>query len=684
MRGRLASRAHSFKENILNALGHHNSSSNNHGSQQQQGGGNNSHDNSFNSSASSTTTAASKTPLASETSTEASSKPRSNSNAAQSSSSKHLSVSKKTNSTDNIIDYVTSSANTIADPRSTEAMVREINLALRYFQDAVAKGTYEMLPGCATVVLETVLAMQSYALSRRDPKKRTWSDRFDDDTSNTASAKITTSTKSMCSAVAKLTQWADRVITDGCVDPNEEYVKQVIDPVRAAVNALASNLLAICAVPRSMSLYNSLPDLASPDRDEAAHHQNVVDAANTRQQPRSFNEATTTGSGGHHRPPPLPPKGKSHSQSDDSMDPLSSEPSTSAHVDWFSNPLFDNGSGLHKRSNRARSAKKKRATAAATNTRTYSESSVDNNVHKTSTASTELDTTLPDFCQPQRMSVCEQTNVSYIDVSPNNLSRESFEFDGSTGGLLGGAAVVGPLATSSPRPEVANTALSRTTLPMDYYPDNTSSSTSSDIPPALPRKIRQPPPPPLPPGPPRKTSTYDNVGAPPNTSFPTFQVYPDPMGPTPLIPPPLPPKKKHIMSYMEMFGRSLVTTDEELVQSLTRTKDLLEAVWQQNYHDFTTNYNSISSSQYGDPSSGPGGGPGGPDDPSGRNRHRQNDMILQFGGMGVRPILRTSHSSYLLPPPELAPPPPPPMLVAAQYTSSGMPPPFPNLPGMQI
>ena len=68
------------------------------------------------------------------------------------------------------------------------------------------------------------------------------------------------------------------------------------------------------------------------------------------------------------------------------------------------------------------------------------------------------------------------------------------------------------------------------------------------------------------------------------------------------------------MSYMEMFGRSLVTTgiyvwiyivwnnikqfdgkflfmfltnyvsDEELVQSLTRTKDLLEAVWQQNYH----------------------------------------------------------------------------------------------------
>ena len=47
------------------------------------------------------------------------------------------------------------------------------------------------------------------------------------------------------------------------------------------------------------------------------------------------------------------------------------------------------------------------------------------------------------------------------------------------------------------------------------------------------------------------------------------------------------------MSYMEMFGRSLNNTDEELVQSLTRTKDLLEAVWQQNYHDYS--YNSMSS-----------------------------------------------------------------------------------------
>ena len=106
-------------------------------------------------------------------------------------------------------------------------MVREVQLALRYFQDAVVKGTYELLPGCATVVLETILALQSYAMSRRDPRNKSWNNE-----ENKVSGKISQSSKAMCSAVAKLTQWADRVITDGCVDPNEDYVNKIIDPVR--------------------------------------------------------------------------------------------------------------------------------------------------------------------------------------------------------------------------------------------------------------------------------------------------------------------------------------------------------------------------------------------------------------------------------------------------------------------
>ena len=57
---------------------------------------------------------------------------------------------KKNNSTDNIIEFVTT--NSISDPRTIEAMVREVDLALRYFQDAVSKRTYEMLPGMYTLL----------------------------------------------------------------------------------------------------------------------------------------------------------------------------------------------------------------------------------------------------------------------------------------------------------------------------------------------------------------------------------------------------------------------------------------------------------------------------------------------------------------------------------------------------
>ena len=69
-----------------------------------------------------------------------------------------------------------------------------------------------LIIGCATVVLETVLALQSYAISRRDPRRKTWkSDGFCDENAPNSN-KITASTNSMCGAVAKLTQWADRVI----------------------------------------------------------------------------------------------------------------------------------------------------------------------------------------------------------------------------------------------------------------------------------------------------------------------------------------------------------------------------------------------------------------------------------------------------------------------------------------
>ena len=64
-----------------------------------------------------------------------------------------IQLAKKTGSTDNLTGH-------LGTTRSTDCLVKEVQFALKYFQDVVSKCTYEMLPGCATVVLETVLAIQ--------------------------------------------------------------------------------------------------------------------------------------------------------------------------------------------------------------------------------------------------------------------------------------------------------------------------------------------------------------------------------------------------------------------------------------------------------------------------------------------------------------------------------------------
>ena len=64
-----------------------------------------------------------------------------------------IQLAKKTNSTDNLTGH-------LGTARTTDCLIKEVQFALKYFEDAVSKKTYDMLPGCATVVLETLLAIQ--------------------------------------------------------------------------------------------------------------------------------------------------------------------------------------------------------------------------------------------------------------------------------------------------------------------------------------------------------------------------------------------------------------------------------------------------------------------------------------------------------------------------------------------
>ena len=61
---------------------------------------------------------------------------------------------KASGSTDNLAGHLG------AGMKNTDCLVKEVQFSLKYFQDVVSKQTYYMLPGCATVVLETVWSMQ--------------------------------------------------------------------------------------------------------------------------------------------------------------------------------------------------------------------------------------------------------------------------------------------------------------------------------------------------------------------------------------------------------------------------------------------------------------------------------------------------------------------------------------------
>ena len=98
----------------------------------------------------------------------------------------------------------------------------------------MTKGTYEMLPGCATVVLETVVAMQSFAVNKASQALQALAAKENEDADNGMTLKppkafenkgqnrpdqdrfgIFKAMENVYSCVAKLTQWADRLIVEG-------------------------------------------------------------------------------------------------------------------------------------------------------------------------------------------------------------------------------------------------------------------------------------------------------------------------------------------------------------------------------------------------------------------------------------------------------------------------------------
>ena len=114
----------------------------------------------------------------------------------------------------------------------------------------VAKQAYDMLPGCATVVLETVLAIQAFAGSLSSPPE----------------PEVVSALHSAYRAVASLTAWADAVILGEAVSGDE--VAKVVEPVRCAVIVLVNCISVRVGGCSSLGRGSSLPDITRGEEGE--------------------------------------------------------------------------------------------------------------------------------------------------------------------------------------------------------------------------------------------------------------------------------------------------------------------------------------------------------------------------------------------------------------------------------
>lgn len=528
-RGLFASRAHSFKENILEALKHGQV----HSSSQQR-------------------------------------KTRPDKNA--------IILAKKTSSTDNLT--VTGHLGTA---KSTDCLIKDVQFALKYFQDVVSKQTYEMLPGCATVVLETVLAIKAFASN------------LSDDCMDT---EMCSALQNAFKAVSVLTSWADSVIIDsGHFDSQADYVESVVEPVRRAV-IVAVNCISMRVGNKALARGNSLPDITNDDCDDY-----------------SFDLSQSSGSIEDIDKPPLFPK---HSRQQDAppLPPKHFKPKLDRFEDLLAHSL-----SLHSME------------WAPSQTRNYRTLNLgrtpENSLHNKSLPSPAgLDTTLNDnsfqysFDSPTSLSKESLTNVSFDEPDQchsskqhqfatrswssrerSNTSSPSFEtlsFASHLSDLERPPAIPKKSrsicvtssslgVSSSHGPAISHVTPTRKLSQYDNVPDTESSqlrqqmfefnvrtdnihalqvAKANSLSSSSPKNVIK--------SPERSLSSS-------KTTFNRVNQIQDLKD----VPPPLPPKKRNIMSYMEMFGRPIFPSGDEMFEGLVHSQDLLHNVWQHNFHEYS-------------------------------------------------------------------------------------------------
>ncbi|XP_035212635.1 rap guanine nucleotide exchange factor 1-like isoform X2 [Stegodyphus dumicola] len=195
--------------------------------------------------------------------------------------------------------------------------VRLLSTDLRYFQDVVEKNILEMLPGSATVVLETVLNIHS-ALR--------------ESLVNEQSSLMLSASNQVYQTLANLIRWSDNILLYGEKAVEKENVVEVVQAVREAVKSLVqlsldrlqhkdlrnsndfSSQHGILSSPKPESPHrNSLPDIPLTPREREILEQTKISEVSTLPQlHHSASSDSILGSGNSLRlsevePPPKPP-----------------------------------------------------------------------------------------------------------------------------------------------------------------------------------------------------------------------------------------------------------------------------------------------------------------------------------------------------------------------------------------
>ena len=382
-------------------------------------------------------------------------------------------------------------------------------------------------------------------------------------------------------SVSRLTSWADTVIISGEVESADSVLEKVIEPVRKSVIVVV-NLISGRIGNKNLTRGNSLPDITCESPEPSSVYglsmssESILDLSPVK--PPLLPKISLRSSDSA---PPLPPK-HLKPRLDRQLDDLISRSYSFHHGDSLKTGEYYGFSGLKRAPRYGFPAN-----------------------NKSLPTPEGLDTTLLD------------NSFDFMDYSPYSLSKESvnnISFDEVDSGAYKPNFNLASRSWSSKERSNASSPS------LESFGSHLSDTMDREQPPAIPRKYRETP------GrwngvglyaspdtynrnlshnqPRRKLSEYDNVMTPERTldSLARLSLEDSSRGGTPTTtwskiaesrhtytdrPPPLPPKKRNVMSYMEMFGKTILPSGEDILHGFFQTHDLLHNVWQHNFHEYT-------------------------------------------------------------------------------------------------